>query len=58
MIFSLISCPVREGQAIACPTRQKGNDFSGEKRDAAFHLQVFRYAPDRTVFSAAVNKKI
>jgi len=28
----------------------------GEKRDAAFHLRVFRYAPDRAVFSAAVNK--
>jgi hypothetical protein len=28
----------------------------GEKRDAASHLRVFRYAPDRAVFSAAVNK--
>ena len=30
----------------------------GEKRDAAFHLRVFRYASDRAVFSAAVNKTI
>jgi len=28
----------------------------GKKRDATFHLRVFRYAPDRAVFSAAVNK--
>jgi hypothetical protein len=27
----------------------------GEKRDEDFYLRVFRYAPDRTVFSAAVT---
>jgi hypothetical protein len=35
---------------------KKEYGLMGEKRDAAFHLRVFRYAPDRTVFSAAVNK--
>jgi len=34
---------------------KKGYDLIGEKRDAAFHLRIFHYAPDRAVFSAAVN---
>jgi hypothetical protein len=45
-----------KGQAIACRTRQKSNDLSGEKRDATFHLRVLRYAPDHTVFSVATIK--
>jgi hypothetical protein len=39
-----------------CRTRQKKKyGLIEEKRDAAFHLRVFRYTPDRAVFSAAVN---
>jgi len=34
---------------------KKKYGLTGEKRDAAFHLRVFCYAPDRAVFSAAVK---
>jgi hypothetical protein len=50
------SCRVLEGQVKICCTRQKKKyGLIEEKRDAAFHLRVFRYTPDRAVFSAAVN---
>jgi hypothetical protein len=43
------------GECLPHATK-KEYGLMGEKRDAAFHLWVFRYAPDRAVFSAAVNK--
>jgi len=45
-----------KGQVNTCRTRQNDNSLSGEKRDATFHLRVFRYAPDRAVFSVATIK--
>jgi len=51
------SCHVRKGAGECLPHATKSNCFAGEKRDATFHLRVFRYAPDHAVFSAAVNKK-
>jgi hypothetical protein len=51
------SCRVREGAGESLPhATKKVYGLIGEKRDAASHLRVFRYAPDRAVFSAAVNK--
>jgi len=52
------SCRVLEGAGESLPhATKKEYGLMGEKRDAAFHLRVLRYAPDRAVFSAAVNKK-
>jgi hypothetical protein len=56
--IKIFSCRVREGAGECLPhATKKEYSLMGEKRDAAFHLRVFRYAPDRAVFSAAVNKK-
>jgi hypothetical protein len=56
--IKIFSCRVREGAGECLPhATKKEYGLMGEKRDAAFHLRVFRYAPDRAVFSAAANKK-
>ncbi len=46
-----------EGRRMPAACDKKEYGLMGEKRDAAFHLRVFRYASDHAVFSAAVNIK-
>jgi hypothetical protein len=53
-----ISCRVCEGQANACRTRQKGNDFIGEKRRCDFSSAglSLRFRP-RSIPSRDYKKK-
>ena len=53
----LFSCRVLK-EVGECLLRATKNRYGlmGEKRDATCHLRVFRYAPDRAVFSVATIK--
>ena len=58
-IILYFSCRIRKGAGECLPHATKRRyGFSGEKRDATFHLRVFHFVSDHAVFSVVVNKNL